>query len=175
MKIPGRITAGTLTVAVQYFIVSLIAYVGAYSFTDIVHGSYASIGGLWALISGIVVLQATLNATESTAALRVFGSLIGAVLSAAYLLVLPFSPLGMAFSIGFTVLICQALRVPDHARLAAITVGAIMVFSDLNPDVNPVVNAGLRFGEMLIGSTVAVLVVRLWPFPPAAEDGTGEK
>ncbi|RXE57120.1 hypothetical protein ABH15_03065 [Methanoculleus taiwanensis] len=169
MRFPGRITAGTLTVAVQYVIVSLIAYLGAYSFTNLVHGSYASIGGLWAMISGMVVLQATMDATESTAGRRVFGSLVGAVLSAAYLLVFPFSPVGMALSIGITVLICQAFQVPDHARLAAITVGAIMIFSDLNPEIGPVVNAALRFGEVFIGSTVAVLVVRFWPFSPKDE------
>ncbi len=172
MMFPGRITAGTLTVAVQYVIVSLVAYLGAYSFTNIIHGSYASIGALWAMISGMVVLQASMGATEWSAWRRVFGSLLGAVLSAAYLLVFPFSPVGMALSIGFTVLICEVFRVPDHARLAAITVGAVMIFSNLNPEIGPVVNAALRFGEVLIGSTIAVLVVRFWPLPPAADDDT---
>jgi len=64
--------------------------------------------------------------------------------------------------IGLTVLICMALNIPSHARLAAITVAVIMVFSTLNPEVLPVVNATLRFCEVIIGSVVAVGVFFVW-------------
>ena len=69
----------------------------------------------------------------------------------------------MAVTIGVTVLICMTLGIPDHARLAALTVGVIMVFASLNPDLNPVINAVLRFTEVLIGSVIAVILVWIWP------------
>jgi uncharacterized membrane protein YgaE (UPF0421/DUF939 family) len=89
-------------------------------------------------------------------------SLIGAIVSAAYLSFLPISPLGMAFSIGITVLLCDAVRVPEHARLASITVAVIMVVSSVDPRMNPTMNAGLRFVEFCIGTAFAVLAVLAW-------------
>ena len=83
---------------------------------------------MWAMISGILVFQDTWATTVHTASLRILGSFVGALVSAVYLTLLPFSPVGMAAMIGLTVLICICLRIPDHGRLAAITVGIIMVF-----------------------------------------------
>ena len=57
----------------------------------------------------------------------------------------------MAVMIGVTVLPCAAIWIPGHARPAALTVGVILVFSTLSPDARPVVNAGLRFTEVIIG------------------------
>jgi uncharacterized membrane protein YgaE (UPF0421/DUF939 family) len=91
------------------------------------------------------------------------GSAIGAITSAAYLLLLPFHPLGMAVVIFTTVTICTALRIPSHARLAAITVLVVMVTASFDPRLNPLLNALLRLIESGIGTGVAVLVVRLWP------------
>lgn len=109
------------------------------------------------------MLQATRRDTVATAWLRTLGTLIGSIISAAYLLLLPFSPIGMALSIGITILLCHTCRVPDHARLAAITVAVIMVVSAAYPGMNPLVNAGLRFGESCIGTALAVLAVLAWP------------
>ncbi len=121
-------------------------------------------GGLWAVISGIVVMQATWSETESSASLRVLGSLIGAVIAAVFLSFLPFSVIGMAVCIALTVIVCQLFGIPSHARLASITVAVVMVFSVLSPEITPVINAALRFIEVVIGATVAVLVSRFWPF-----------
>ena len=75
------------------------------------------------------------------------GTAIGAIASAVYLSLLPFHPIGMAAAIFATGVICGALNVPSHGRLA----------------LNPGLNALLRFAESCIGTAVAVLVVVLWP------------
>jgi uncharacterized membrane protein YccC len=54
-------------------------------FTSLFHGASAGIGGLWSLISGIVVLQSTRRNTWSSACLRILGTLVGSIISAAYL------------------------------------------------------------------------------------------
>jgi uncharacterized membrane protein YgaE (UPF0421/DUF939 family) len=152
-------------VAVQTALVSLASYLAGLHSTGVFHGASASLGGLWSAISGIVVLQATQRDTWSSAWLRLVGTAIGSIVSAAYLTMLPFGAIGMAASVFATVLICHGVRIPDHARLAAITVTVIMVTASLNPTLNPIQNAALRFSESCIGIAIAMLAVLMWPGP----------
>jgi uncharacterized membrane protein YgaE (UPF0421/DUF939 family) len=154
-----------LRLAVQNGAVCFLAYLAGFHFTRAIQGASSHIGALWAVISGIVVLQATRRETVASAGLRVLGTLIGAGVSAVSLFLLPFSPIGLAVSIGITVFLCQICRVPDHARLASITVAVIMVVSLADPQMNPLINAGLRFAESCIGTILAVLAVLVWPAP----------
>ena len=156
-------TPYALRIAIQDALVCLLAYLAGFYFTNDLYGSSMRIGALWSVISGLVVLQATRLDTVATAWRRVLGTLIGSSISAAYLSLLPFSPIGMAVAIGITALLCHICRVPDHARLAAITVAVIMVVSAAYPGMNPLTNAGLRFGESCIGTVLAVLAVLAWP------------
>jgi uncharacterized membrane protein YccC len=146
-------------------LVALLSYLAGFHFTALFHGASASIGGLWSAISGIVVLQGTRRNTWSSASLRVVGTAIGSAVSAAYLSVISFSAVGMAASMFVTAVVCHGIRIPDHARLAAITVGVIMVTASLNPTLNPIQNAALRFSESCIGTALAVIAVLLWPGP----------
>lgn len=152
-----------ISIAVQNALVAFVAYLVGYYFTGLFHVRSSTIGGLWSLIAAIVVLQATTRNTWKSAMSRVLGTLIGSMLGGFYLYFFLFSPIGMAVSIGFTVLLCQALNVPDHGRLAAITVALIMVLSSGNPELPPFTNAALRFVESAIGAGIAVLAVLLWP------------
>ena len=154
-----------LRVAIQLALTSFLAYLIGFHLTALVLGASASIGGLWSAISGIVVLQMTRHETWSSASLRVVGTAVGSVISAVYLSILPFSAVGMCASTLVTVLVCYGFRIPDHARLAAITVSVIMVTASLDPTMNPLLNAALRFGESCIGTAMAVLAVIVWPRP----------
>lgn len=159
---PAMLT-DNLLIALRIALVSLLAYQLGASFTALFHASSASVGGLWSAVSGVVVLQATRRDTWTSAGLRVLGTAIGALISAVYLSLLPFSTPGMAASVFATVLLCQLARIPDHARLASITVMVIMVIAHLSPGLNPVHSALLRFAEAFIGTAVAVLAVLAWP------------
>jgi uncharacterized membrane protein YgaE (UPF0421/DUF939 family) len=116
---------------------------GGFYFTRLFYGASATIGGLWGLVFGVVVLQATRHDTLASTWLRVLGTLIGAAVSAVYLSFLPFNPFGMAVVIGVVMLLCQVLGAPDHARLASITAAVIIVLSTLHPGFNPALNAAL--------------------------------
>jgi uncharacterized membrane protein YccC len=157
------INSEAIRAAVQMTLVSVAAYWIGFQTTNLFHGASASIGGLWSVVSGVVVLQSTRRDTLSSAWLRILGTAMGSIISAAYLALLPFSPSGMAASMLITVLLCDAVRIPDHGRLAAITVAVVMVTSSLNPTLNPIQNAALRFGESCIGTALAVLAVLIWP------------
>jgi len=156
-----------LSIAFQYAIISLLAFLISYYSVSAIERESSSLqttGAMWAMISGIIVLQETRQSTLDTASRRIFASFVGAVLSFVYLSFLPFSPLGMAFMIGITILLCTSLKIRDHARLAALTVGVIMIFSTISPDQSPFVNASLRFGEVIVGSVVAVVIEWIWPY-----------
>jgi uncharacterized membrane protein YccC len=145
--------------SIEIALVSLLSYLAGSHSTALFHGASASIGGLWSAISGIVVLQGTRRDTWSSASLRIVGTAVGSTVSAAYLSVMSFSAVGMAASMFVTAMICHGARIADHARLAAITVGVIMVTAGLNPTMNPIQNAALRFSESCIGTVLAVLAV----------------
>ena len=149
--------------AIQIALVSLGSYLCGFYFSSLFHRPSAGMGGLWALISGVVVLESTWRSTLSSAWLRVLGTLIGSIISAVYLSLLPFNPFGMAACIFATVLICHAAGIPDHARLASITVALIMVISSIDSTVSPITNAALRFIESCLGTGMAVLAVEIWP------------
>ena len=152
-----------LLIPAQIAVAALLAYWIGFSFTSLFPGYLPKIGGLWSAISAVVVTQLTRKDTTSSASLRVLGTAIGAFTSALYLTVLPFHPIGMAVAIFATGVICTALTVPSHGRLAAITVIVVMVTASLDPALSPGLNALLRFAESCIGTAVAVLVVLLWP------------
>ena len=152
-----------LRIPAEIALAALVAYGLGTWFTGLFPGYLPKIGGLWSAISAIVVTQATSKEALSSASLRILGSAIGAATSAVYLTLLPFHPAGMALAIFATLLLCAAVNVPSHGRLAAITVIVVMVTSSLDPKLSPGLNALLRFAESCIGTGVAVLAVLIWP------------
>ena len=159
--------AERLRIPAEIAIAALVAYLLGSWFTGLFPGYLPRIGGLWSAISAVVVTQATRQETISSASLRILGSAIGAITSAVYLSLLPFHPIGMALAIFLTVLICAAVRIPSHGRLAAITVIVVMVTASLDPRLSPGLNALLRFLESAIGTGVALLGVLFWPSSPS--------
>lgn len=155
--------AERLRIPAEIALAALVAYGLGTWFTGLFPGYLPKIGGLWSAISAIVVTQATSKEALSSASLRILGSAIGAATSAVYLTLLPFHPAGMALAIFATLLLCAAVNVPSHGRLAAITVIVVMVTSSLDPKLSPGLNALLRFAESCIGTGVAVLAVLVWP------------
>jgi len=153
-------------VALQFALVSSLAFSLALLLSYIIPESPDTrmIGAMWAMISAIVVTQDTHHATISTAWLRVLGSLVGAIFSALYLTIFPFSIAGMAVLIGIVVFTCVLLRMPGHLRLAALTAGIVMVVSFQNPSIPPFVNAATRFLEVIVGSAVAIAVAWVWQY-----------
>jgi uncharacterized membrane protein YccC len=150
-------------VSLQISLVALASYACGSYVTGLFHGASARLGGLWSLVSGVVVLQATRGTTMSSAWLRVLGTFVGSVIGAAYLSVLPFSTVGMGACIFGTVLLCHVARIPDHARLASLTVAVVMVLASTNPGSSPVLGGALRFVESCIGTALAVLAVLMTP------------
>lgn len=154
-----RVGAEALRLGVQNLLISAAAYSCGYFFTASLHLPTAQIGGLWAVISGILVIESTRSQTMASAKRRLIGSLIGAILGGAYLYFVSFSVLGYAICVGLGALICHLLRLPEHIKLTGVTISIIMIVSTVSHDVGPITNAGLRFVESFLGTAVAVVIV----------------
>ncbi len=153
----------TLRFAVRRFITCLTAFYGGYYLNIPLFGEPSYVGGLWAMISTLIVLQPNRKDAWQTALLRIMGTLIGAIAAALYLTVFSFHPIGMCATIAVTVLICGGFGIPNYARLACITIAIMMISSVIDPHISAHMNALLRFLESVIGTVIAVLVTEAWP------------
>ena len=161
MTLPDRVLS-SLARGCQVALAVLIAFLAALESTGILHPASAIFGALWASISAIVVLQNDISATGSAARLRFWGTILGAVIAGGYLMIWPFSPLGLGVCIALAVAGEHLLNQNDGGRLAAITVTVILLQGEMNPGAHPLVTAGLRFFEACLGAASAVLVSWGW-------------
>jgi uncharacterized membrane protein YccC len=151
-----------LSRAIKAFTVMLLSYSGGIYFTGLIHPDSALFGAMWASVSGLASLQDDLPGTRIAATLRVWGTLVGAVIAALYLSFLPFSLLGLTVAAGLAAGAGALLQLTDGGRLSAITVTVIAILTVINPDLHPVSNASLRFLESCLGSAMALLVALAW-------------
>lgn len=143
---------------VKNILVVTAAFLGGFYFTSLFHEPTSLVGGLWATISAIIVLEVSHHETFDSAINRLIGSFIGAVLSGIYLLFFPFSAIGFAATVGVGVLVCFIFKVPQAVKLTGITISVVIIVSTIAKDLHPFTNAGLRFVESAIGTGIAALV-----------------
>jgi len=144
-----------------YAAIAVAGYFLGSSFTALFHDSSSAIGGFWSVISGVIVYDDIRTNVLRSAKLRSIGSLIGAVVSGAYLYFFAFSLPGFAVCVGAGALICHLLRLPDHIKLTGVTISVVMMVSVTTGNHAPIENAALRFFESVIGAGVAVSVTYL--------------
>ncbi|MGA9853652.1 MAG: FUSC family protein [Gammaproteobacteria bacterium] len=149
----------TLIIGLEGALITLLSFYLGARFTAIFHGASAQLGGLWSVISGLVVLQSTIHETLKSSLLRMIGTFIGALICALYLWSFGFSILGMALCAGLTLSVCYLLDIFEYARLAAATVVVIAVVSSRSPEISPFLNSFLRFSEAAIGVGVCIVCV----------------
>ncbi len=134
------------------------AFICGFYFTTFFHEPTSLVGGLWAVISAIIVIEASHKETYTSAKNRIIGSLIGAILSGVYLLFFPFTIIGFVVTVGVGVLICLLIGIPQSVKLTGITISVVMIVATITEGLHPFLNAGLRFIESAIGTGIAILV-----------------
>lgn len=152
------INKSIVSVSIWNMVITLFAYLCGSYFTALFSEPTSAIGGLWSVISGIIVLESTREDTVRSAKFRIVGSLIGSVVSGIYLFYFPFTVIGYSVCIGIGAMVCHLLRLPKHIKLSGVTISMIMIVSTIRHELNPFLNAGLRFVESGIGAGVAVFV-----------------
>lgn len=137
------------------------SFLGGYYFTSLFHQPTSLVGGMWAVISAIVVIESSHPDTLASAGQRILGTLVGSVVSGTYLVLFPFSVFGYAAAIGFGMFICYLFKIEKAIKLTAITISVVLIVATIDESLHPYVNAGLRLVESSIGSGVAVVAAFL--------------
>jgi uncharacterized membrane protein YgaE (UPF0421/DUF939 family) len=141
--------------------VTALAFTSGFYFTTLFHEPTSLVGGLWAVISAIIVLESTHVKTYGSAKSRIIGSLIGAIISGVYLFFFDFTIIGFLITIAIGVLVCLLFKIPNSIKLAGITISVVIIVSTVSEDLHPFTNAGLRFVESAIGTGTAILIAVL--------------
>jgi len=147
-----------ITVTLQNIIIVCAAFLCGFYFTSLFHEPTSFVGGLWAVMSGIIVLEGTARDSLRSAKTRIIGTLIGAIISGIYLYFFDFSIVGYAICVGVGILICHIFKIKHAVKLTGITISVILIVTAVEKELHPMMNAGLRFVESAIGTAVALLV-----------------
>lgn len=138
----------------------LLAYFFGNYVTGHFHEESSYIGAILACTSAIVVLQENdLKDSLHSGWLRVLGTFIGAFIAWLYLLLYPFTILGMIVAVFILEIICMLLKVPDNGKMATITLSVILIISREYPDLPPWANGLLRFSESAVGAGIGIFMV----------------
>lgn len=141
---------------------SLVAYLLTASGLAHVHSVSRDddmIGRLWAVIATLFVYRYSYDQSVAAALSRVVATLVSFALCLAYLLILPFSPWGMAILIGLSALGTTLMGRSDETIIAAITTAVVMVAAGRSPNQaweQPI----LRLADTIVG--VAVGFASAW-------------
>lgn len=150
-----------LTMAIAKSIAVLVSYLVGFYLTDSFHNESRYFGAMLAAIASIVALQSDVQASIKQGWLRVLGTFIGAVIATIYLLIFPFSVAGLIATVFVLEIVCMMFSIPDNGKMATIALIVIMLISQKNPDIPPIVNSSLRFLETAVGVGIGIGVAWL--------------
>jgi len=147
---------------IQTAIVVALSFEAGYICTGYVHEESALFASMWAMVSGLVVLQDTWKETKVAGFGRVVGAFVGATISGLYLTYYPFSVYGLALCGALSVMLGVISGMADGGRGAGVTVVIVMIVDAVHPENHPMIGAGLRFLESCLGTMSAMLVAWVW-------------
>ncbi len=139
----------------------LAAYLMGMYVTGPFHAASRWMGAMLACTSVVVVLQRSGYRESLPIGLtRVLGTFIGALVAYIYLVLFPFTVVGMLGTVFVLEMVFMLLNIYQNGYIATMTLLIIMLISQMEPNVNPAVNCMLRFFESAVGVGVGVLL--LW-------------
>lgn len=142
--------------AVAKSIAVLVSYLAGFYLTGSFHDESRYFGAMLAAIGSIVALQPDIKTSIKQGWLRVLGTFIGATIATIYLLIFPFSVAGLIVTVFVLEIVCMILSIPDNGKMATIALVVIMLISQKNPDIPPIVNSSLRFLETAVGVSIGI-------------------
>ena len=152
-----RLSKADVVYALSLTIASLIAYVITYYVLEpFVNRPNDFLGGMWATIATVFVLREARNPSLRAGAARFFATCVSCVLTFVYLLLLPFSPVGMAVIIGLGTVVVMLLGRRDDVVTTGITTAVIMVAAGIGPASLGWTIPPLRLLDTVIGILVGV-------------------
>jgi uncharacterized membrane protein YgaE (UPF0421/DUF939 family) len=134
MKKDEKLSSWDIVYAVDMAIACLITYwVMAYVLSGFVDKPSDFLGGMWAVVATVFVFRETRVRSLSAGIARLFATCVSFALCLSYLLILPFTPVGMAALIGIGTVLMTLLGRRDDIVTTAITTTVVMVVAAMSP------------------------------------------
>lgn len=144
----------------------LVAYLVGVRVSGRIDAVSALAGSILACTSCIVVMQqGGVRESLREGGLRLLGTLIGAGIGCAYLLLFRFTVWGLLVTIFMQEVVCMLLAIPNNGKMATISLVVVMLVAHFTPDLSPVLNGLLRFSEAAVGASVGIVGVWLLNLP----------
>ncbi len=142
--------------ALSKSIAVVLSFVLGSLLTSHIHQASSLLGAMLAAVSCLVVLQSDIKTSVRLGWLRILGTFIGVIIAYIYLIFFPFTVWGMAIAVFLLSQLCMWVGIPDDGRIATMTLVMIMIISKMSPELPPLTNGTLRFGEATIGSLIGI-------------------
>jgi uncharacterized membrane protein YccC len=113
------------------------------------------LGGMWAAVSAIFVFRHTRSESLAAGVSRLIGTFVSILLCFIYLLVLPFTPVGLAALVAVGALFMVALGRSEDIVTTSITTTVVMIVAAMSSEPGwrqPL----LRLGDTLVGLAVGL-------------------
>ena len=148
-----RLSKTDVVYAISLTIASLISY---YVLGPFVNHPNDLLGGMWATVATVFVFREAKDPPLRAGVARFFATCVSCVLTFVYLLLLPFSPVGMAVIIGIGTIVVMLLGRRDDVITTGITTAVIMVVAGIGPSSLGWTVLPLRLLDTVIGIIVGV-------------------
>jgi uncharacterized membrane protein YccC len=120
------------------------------------------LGGMWAAVATIFVYRESYDQSARAALSRSVATLFSFVLCLIYLLIFPFSVIGMAVLIGVIAIILAMVHRSEDVITAAITAVVVLVVAGISPE-HPWMQPILRLVDTVVGILVGIAVAWIMP------------
>jgi len=153
---PGKLSTWDFFYAVDMALACFISYtIVTYVLSPFVDKPDALLGGMWATVATVFVFRETRLDSLSAGISRLIATCVSFALCLAYLVILPFHPVGLAALLGIGTVIMMYLSRRDDIVTTGITTTVVMVVAAMSPQDawhQPV----LRLVDTVVGIAIGV-------------------
>src|ERR1700692_3875840 len=151
-----KLSSWDVVYALNMGIACLITYwIMTHILSRFVDESSDFLGGMWAVVATVFVFRETRLRSLSAGAARLIATCVSFALCLLYLLLFPFTPVGMAVLIGLGTFAMTLLGRRDDIVTMGITTAVVMVIAALSPE-NACQQPLLRLADTVVGVAIGV-------------------
>lgn len=122
------------------------------------------LGGMWAVVAVVVVFRETAKGITGASGARLAATVLGILLCLGYVLVFPFSAVGLGVLITVGTIVATLVGRPQDANTTGITIAVVLIAAHIAGDETwriPVLRLADTAIGVVVGAAVAWVVVRL--------------
>jgi uncharacterized membrane protein YgaE (UPF0421/DUF939 family) len=152
----AKLSSWDVTYALNMAIACLITYwIMTHILSRFVDKPSDFLGGMWAVVATVFVFRETRVRSLSAGIARLIATCVSFALCLLYLLLFPFTPVGMAALIGIGTVAMALLGRRDDIVTTGITTAVVMVVAAMSPD-DAWIQPLLRLADTMVGIAVGV-------------------